>query len=71
MDMFNGVQFRISLEAARVNANLTQKEASGLLGVSLKTIQNYENGVTKPNWSTLIKMSEVYEIPIGMLNCKY
>ena len=71
MDVFNGMQFRISLEAARVNAKLTQKEASSLIGISLKTIQNYENGITKPNWDTLIKMSEVYEIPIGMLNCKY
>ncbi len=65
------VQIRISLEAARVNAELVQKDAAKLIGVSLKTLQNYENGKTKPNWDTLIKMSNIYNIPIGMLNCRY
>lgn len=61
--------FKITFEAARVNAHLTQKEAVKLLDISLKTLQNYENGVTKPNWDTLNKMSEVYKIPMGMLKC--
>ena len=65
------VQIRISLEAARVNAELVQKDAAKLIGVSLKTLQNYENGKTKPNWDTLIKMSNIYNITIGMLNCRY
>lgn len=65
------VQIRISLEAARVNAELVQKDAAKLIGVSLKTLQNYENGKTKPNWDTLIKMSNIYNIPIGMLNCRH
>ena len=59
------VQIRISLEAARVNAELVQKDAAKLIGVSLKTLQNYENGKTKPNWDTLIKMSNIYNIQIG------
>ena len=49
----NAVQIRISLEAARVNAKLIQKEAAIKLGISLKTLQNYESGKTKPNWDTL------------------
>lgn len=44
------IQIRISLEAARVNAELLQKDAAKLIGISLKTLQNYENGKTKPNW---------------------
>lgn len=60
---------KITFEAARVNAHLTQKEAVKLLDISLKTLQNYENGVTKPNWDTLNKMSAVYNIPIGMFKC--
>lgn len=67
----NAVQIRISLEAARVNAKLIQKEAAIKLGISLKTLQNYESGKTKPNWDTLDKMSTVYNIPIGMLDCRY
>lgn len=65
------IQFRISLEAARVNAKLLQKDAALKIGVSLSTLQNYESGKTKPNWDTLNKMSEIYKIPIGMLNCQY
>ena len=65
------IQIRISLEAARVNAELLQKDAAKLIGISLKTLQNYENGKTKPNWDTLIKTSDIYNIPIGMLNCRY
>ena len=60
---------RITFEAARVNAHLTQKEAVELLKISLKTLQDYESGKTKPNWDTLNKMSEVYKIPIGMFKC--
>ena len=65
------IQIRISLEAARVNAELLQKDAAKLIGISLKTLQNYENGKTKPNWDTLIKKSDIYNNPIGMLNCRY
>lgn len=54
-----------------MNAELLQKDAAKLIGISLKTLQNYENGKTKPNWDTLIKMSDIYNIPIGMLNCRY
>ena len=64
-------QYRLSLEAARVNAKLLQREAAKMIGISLKTLQNYESGKTKPNWETLEKMSDVYNIPIGMLNCRY
>lgn len=60
---------KITFEAARINAHLTQKEAVKMLGISLKTLQNYENGVTKPNWDTLNKMSTIYKIPIGMMKC--
>ncbi len=71
MTAMESVQFRITLEAARVNAKLLQKEAAKRLGVSTKTLQNYENGRTRPNWDTLEKMSDIYNIPIGMLNCRY
>ncbi len=63
------LEFRITFEAARVNSHLLQREAAEMIGISLKTLQNYENGITKPNWDTLTKMSAVYKIPIGMLKC--
>lgn len=36
------------LKDKRKNANLTQQELANLIGVSLKTIQNYENGEVIP-----------------------
>jgi len=57
------LQIRISLRAARVNANLPQKKAASLLGISAATLQNYESGATVPNWDTVKKIEELYKIP--------
>lgn len=54
---------RISLKAARVNADLSQKEAAKLLGVSTATLQNYEAGSTVPDILTSRKIEEVYHFP--------
>lgn len=60
-------EYRVSLEAARVNAGLTQDEAAKKIGVSKKTIVNYEKGYSVPNWNIVMKMAEVYSVPIGFL----
>lgn len=60
-------EYRVSLEAARVNAGLTQDEAAKKIGVSKKTIVNYEKGYSVPNWNVVMKMAEVYSVPIGFL----
>jgi len=39
---------RISMKAARINANLTQAEMASRLGVTKKTIGSWESGKTKP-----------------------
>lgn len=39
---------QITLEAARKNVGLTQEKASKLLGVSAKTLGNWENARTFP-----------------------
>lgn len=35
---------RVSLKAARVNANMTQEQAGNVIGVSKDTIKSIENG---------------------------
>ncbi len=55
---------RISLEAARVNANLIQKEAAKKIGISTATLQNYESGKTVPTWEMATKISKVYDFPL-------
>lgn len=54
---------KITLAAARVNAGLSQKEAAHALGVSVATLQNYENGKTIPQWGTVKKIEEIYRFP--------
>lgn len=58
---------RISLEAARVNAKLTQKELAEILGVSNTTVVNWEKGNTEPNLTQLRKISELSGIPLDFI----
>ena len=50
----------ISMKAARVNANLTQDEASKALGISKNTLLGYENGRVIPKIDMAKKMAELY-----------
>jgi len=52
----------ITLKAARVNANLTQAEASKLIGVNIDTIRNWERGESYPSVPHLKKIERVYEV---------
>ena len=58
---------KISLEAVRVNAKMTQKEWAKLLGVSNSTVVNWEKGKTEPTLSQLRKMSELSGIPMDFI----
>ena len=57
--------FQITMEAARVNAKLTQEEAGKMIGVSRTTIINWESGKRIPTLPHLMRMSEVYRIPVN------
>lgn len=58
---------QISLEAARVNANLTQPELAERLGVSVTTIINWEKGRTEPTLPQVRKLSELSGIPMDFI----
>ena len=58
---------RISLEAARVNAGLTQKELAKELGISNVTVINWEKGVTEPPLSQIRKISQLSGIPMEFI----
>ena len=53
---------KISLKAARVNANMTQQQAAAAIGVNPTTLKRYEQGATTPRADTLRKMAKVYGI---------
>ena len=66
--MKGGVKMpRISLEAARVNAKLTQKELAEELGISNVTVVNWEKGVPEPTLSQLRKISQLSGIPMDFI----
>jgi DNA-binding XRE family transcriptional regulator len=54
---------KITLEAARVNAGLTQKEAADALGVSNHTVMSWEKGKSLPKVDQIDKICELYRIP--------
>ena len=60
--------FKITLEAARVNAHYTQKEAAKQLRVSNKTLQNWESGKTYPNADKISEICNLYDIPYDVIN---
>lgn len=51
---------KITLEAARVNARLTQREAADALGVSVQTINAWENEPSKIKMGDAINISKLY-----------
>lgn len=59
---------KISLEAARVNAGLSQKEAAQALKVSNKTICSWENGKTFPSTKHIDAICELYKMSYDDIN---
>lgn len=53
---------KVSLKAARINANLTQKSASELIGVAEDTLRNWEKGKTYPDAANIQMIEKVYSV---------
>lgn len=56
-------KYPVTLEAARVNVHLTQEKAAELIGVSKKTISNWETGISLPGLKYIKRIEQVYERP--------
>lgn len=59
--------FRITLEACRVNVKLKQQELADKLGVSRATVWNWENGKTSPTSVQLQKISKITGVPMDYI----
>ncbi|MCF2641186.1 helix-turn-helix transcriptional regulator [Roseburia hominis] len=57
-------ELKISLAAARVNANMTQDEVAKEMHISKATLGNWENGKNIPGVSQLSFLSNLYGIPM-------
>ena len=53
---------KITLKAARVNANMSRPEAAKKIGVSVDTLFNWENGKTFPNVPQIVKIEQAYGV---------
>lgn len=51
---------KVSIKALRVNAELSQQEASEKLNVTTRTLQNWESNITFPTAAQLVTICEVY-----------
>lgn len=54
---------KLSLAAARVNVGLKQEEAAKMIGVTAKTLRNYEKGITAIPAHKLKRAAKVYGVP--------
>lgn len=52
----------LTLRAARVNKNLTQKEAAELLGISESTLYQYEKSKRFPDVPTIKRIEKLYGV---------
>lgn len=59
--------FRISLAAARVNAELTQDEVAKKLHVGKQTVVSWEKGETEPKVSQAMALSILYNMPLNYI----
>ena len=48
----------------RINAELTLDDVAERIGKSKQSIENWENGKTPIKYSDLLKLSEIYEMPV-------
>lgn len=58
---------RISLAAARVNANLTQADIAERMHITKQTVCNWENGKSAPSILQARELSELYKIPLDYI----
>jgi transcriptional regulator with XRE-family HTH domain len=59
--------YRISLEAARVNAKMSQKDAALAIDVNVSTIRNWETGKTSPDADKFKELCSIYGCPMDLI----
>lgn len=59
--------FRITLKAARVNANLTQTEVAEEMGITRDTLRNWESKKTCPSKIQYDKLLKLYRVPYNSI----
>ena len=58
---------KINLAAARVNRGMTQRAAAKELGISTKTLLNWEKGASFPNMQKIDEICALYGVSVDNL----
>ena len=61
------MDYTVSIEAARVNAKMSQKQAAAAIGVNVATLSNWERGKTAPDVDKFKLLCEVYKCPTSIV----
>ena len=64
-------RLKISLKAARVNANLSQEKVAKKMKKSKLPINNWENGKTEIDYANLITLCNLYSVTIDDIVLPY
>lgn len=56
-----------NLRKLRLERNLTQEQAAQRLGVTRQALSGYELGRTRPDIDTLMRLSDIYEVPLDTI----
>lgn len=64
-------RLKISLKAARVNANLSQEEVARKIKKSKVTINNWENGKTEIDYGNLNELCRLYSVTMDDILLPY
>lgn len=59
--------FAIRLKELRQNRNLSQKELAEILNVSTGTVGNWEVGLREPDFQTLTKIADIFNVSCDYL----
>ncbi len=62
-----GMDFSNKIKEIRICNNLTQSDLAHECCVSRSTIANWEAGRRKPDWESIVKISELFNVPIEEL----
>lgn len=55
----------------RKENNLTQSEVAKIINVAQRTYAHYEKGQNEPSIETLIRLADLYKVPIDVLVGRY
>ena len=59
------MQFNEYIKTVRKSRHMTQDQFASVCKVSKRSIEFYEKGLRKPNYSTLVNMSKSLNIPVS------